>query len=102
MKHMSDTYQSSNVSTCKYKEAKCDLDMKLFSNKAKCTTQIKRTSALMVYSPILWPMMENFFNCRAVGGNFTDHQPGRFTVSSQNRVRFHLTQLLLWFLHRHK
>lgn len=73
MKHISDSYQSSNFSTCKNKAAKCDLDIKLFSDKAKCITQIKITSALIVYSPILWPMMENFFSCRAVGGNFTDH-----------------------------
>lgn len=30
----------------------------------------------MLYSPILWPIMENLSHCRAEGANFTDHQPG--------------------------
>lgn len=57
-------------------------------------------------SPILWPMMERFFSCRAVGVHFTDHQTGRFSISSQNKEKVakicQFSKVLLWCNHGHK
>lgn len=62
-------YHSSNMATWITQKQSKSIRFKLGS----------RTSTIcdvMLYSPILWPIMENLSHCRAEGANFTDHQPG--------------------------